>query len=743
MIVDMMTPEFLSRLDGLRKTSRGWRACCPAHDDRNPSLDIAVGDDGRLLLKCRSRGCSAEAIVSAVGCKTADLFATPSRTPLATKPPNETKARGAAGQRGYASIEAAVGAFIGRRDILASRTTPAVYEYRSGGGAFWIVRYDFDPPCDGQRKTFRPYHMAAGHVVDGDPPGALPLYKIEEATRLADRDSVPILVIEGEKDVDQALSLGWPATTSAHGSNSAKKTDWSRLAGRRVCILPDHDDAGEHYADDVIELLGELHPRPTVSTARVPVDSIGADLTDWIETLGDGIDAHGAISELVESAEPIPYDDRGGLVDAPRRWVPFPVDELPVALRNFVRSASDAVGCDPALVALPVLSVCASAVGRSRMIELKRSWHEPSILWTAIIADSGCKKTPAMRVALRPLKVAQDLGFDALSGEQTPVPRFIVSDTTAEALCRLLSENPRGLLIAKDELSGWIANFDRYSNGRGGGDVAFWLSAHNAESVLVDRKADASGPVRAASATVSVTGGIQPGTFVRALTDQHRQNGLLARMLLAWPPKRTHRWSDRSIPEDVERAYGNVISKLLRLHCVQREGDAFAPVSMPLTSEALTEWVRFYDEHAERIAQAAGDAASMMAKLEGAAARLALVVHCVRSVSEPDVSPDEVDAGSVRAGVAIAEWFADEAERCYGLFEETDGDRQDRELVDWIVSRGGSVTARELQGGIRRYRASGAAASALDRLADAGVGVWQTPSPTARGGPPRRAFVLV
>ncbi len=56
-----------------RKTAGGFVACCPAHDDGEPSLSGRVGDDGRVLMRCHA-GCSAEAIVGAVGMTLADLY---------------------------------------------------------------------------------------------------------------------------------------------------------------------------------------------------------------------------------------------------------------------------------------------------------------------------------------------------------------------------------------------------------------------------------------------------------------------------------------------------------------------------------------------------------------------------------------------------------------------------------------------------------------------------------------------
>ena len=65
--------EFLGKFEGVQKSGGGWVARCPAHGDDNPSLSIARGEDGRWLVHCHA-GCSAEAVVSAVGLKMADLM---------------------------------------------------------------------------------------------------------------------------------------------------------------------------------------------------------------------------------------------------------------------------------------------------------------------------------------------------------------------------------------------------------------------------------------------------------------------------------------------------------------------------------------------------------------------------------------------------------------------------------------------------------------------------------------------
>jgi putative DNA primase/helicase len=67
------TGDFLKRLDRVTVSGKGWKARCPAHDDTTPSLSIAEGDDGRILVWCFA-GCAAKEITSALGLRLADLM---------------------------------------------------------------------------------------------------------------------------------------------------------------------------------------------------------------------------------------------------------------------------------------------------------------------------------------------------------------------------------------------------------------------------------------------------------------------------------------------------------------------------------------------------------------------------------------------------------------------------------------------------------------------------------------------
>jgi hypothetical protein len=167
-------------------------------------------------------------------------------------------------------------------------------------------------------------------------------------------------------------------------------------------------------------------------------------------------------------------------------------------------------------------------------------------------------------------------------------------------------------------------------------------------------------------------------------------------------------------------------------------------VLVRLTPEAKTAWKAYYNAHAVEQADLTGDMAAAWSKLEEYAARLAMVVHFVRWANDDSklTNANIVDEASMSAGIILAKWFKHEARRVYALLDESDVERDQRRLVDWIGRKGGTVTAREVQQGCRWLKEPGAAETALEELAKARRGAWRDAPTTAKGGRPARAFVL-
>jgi hypothetical protein len=444
-----------------------------------------------------------------------------------------------------------------------------------------------------------------------------------------------------------------------------------------------------------------------------------------------------------------------GRLVLPDPYAPFPVEALPRPLGAFVREGADALGCDTAYLALPCLAVCAGAIGNSRALRLKRTWTEPVGVWSVIVGESGTLKTPAWALAIAPLRTAQRKLVDEhkrelkqwrdqdQNGERPTLSRVLCSDVTVESLAMILEDNPRGLLVSRDEMSGWLGSFKRYKSQGASSDLPNWLEMYQAGTVNVDRKTGDRKHVFVERALVSVTGGIQPRTLARCLTEEHFEAGLAARLLMAWPDRVPKAWTEAEISEATQERYGLLVDRLLGLSMRSLPDGGKAPNRLLLSAEAKRLWVRFYDEWAQEQAAAEGELAACLSKLEGYAARLALLHHVVTMLDLDASDERDVGAASVEAGIALTRWFAAEARRIYSTLTEGDAMRDTRRLVTWIRSRKGCVTARELQrSNSRRYASSEDAENTLDGLVQNGFGRWEDGPPPPAGGHRIRAFVL-
>jgi len=70
----MTIENILTRLSKVRKSHRGYKACCPVHNDKNPSMSITETDDGKVLIHCFSCGARGTDVVEALGLPNSELF---------------------------------------------------------------------------------------------------------------------------------------------------------------------------------------------------------------------------------------------------------------------------------------------------------------------------------------------------------------------------------------------------------------------------------------------------------------------------------------------------------------------------------------------------------------------------------------------------------------------------------------------------------------------------------------------
>lgn len=471
-------------------------------------------------------------------------------------------------------------------------------------------------------------------------------------------------------------------------------------------------------------------------------------------------------------------ENGGSLGSPPPRLVyqRFPTGALPGVLARFVSVSSRAIGCDPALIALPALAAVATAIGTSRRLFIKNGWKAPSILWTAVVGESGSAKTPAYNAAMRPLfnrhaRAIQDFESERAKFEeqyawwerrsaewkragkqsldQPPVKpnepklrREIVSDITVEALAVVLKNSPRGVLLGCDELSSLFGSFGRYKSGGGGGDASHYLSMYSGQHITVDRRTANPPTLFVRNASLSMTGGIQPGILKKSLGSEHIENGLAARFLMAMPPRRAKVWTEDDVPAGVERSYERLIDQLFQMEGQAKDDGSIDPKLVYLSAEAKAEWTDYYNSHGKKQIQLSGALAAAWSKLEETVARLALIFHLVRVASkDPTIeNPDRVDPKSIQSAIRMAEWFKNEARRVYGKLTQGEESAARDRLVELIEKQGGTIVPWRLAQ-IKGIRTDDALAL-LQELVKHGIGRWEWIESGPQGGRPKQEFAL-
>lgn len=400
------------------------------------------------------------------------------------------------------------------------------------------------------------------------------------------------------------------------------------------------------------------------------------------------------------------------LPPAPAPYLPPPLDLLPIVLRDYVQASAACLDVSESYIFQPLLSALAAHIGNSRSILLKPGYVEPPVIWTGIIGPSGSLKSPAIasgclasmeleRELRRQNKEANERYEDQIADweitnkklrgskpEKPGLGRHVTDDLTIEVLADLLTANPRGLLIRKDELSQWFASFDQYRSGKGS-DVGRWLSLHTGVFFAVDRRSD-NRHYTIFDPRVSINGGIQPKTLRRVLTEDFFERGLPARFLFDYPPPdRPHQWTEATVPEKLIAEVLQLFERLWLLTPRQDNSHAI-PEEVTLTPEAKEIFVAFYNAtfRTARVSDEREEAA--WAKLPGQSARLALVGQLAHDADATAISGEVMQAACKLAGR-----FGHEAARIYSELSETEPVRERRELVEFIQKRGGSVTVRD------------------------------------------------
>jgi hypothetical protein len=409
----------------------------------------------------------------------------------------------------------------------------------------------------------------------------------------------------------------------------------------------------------------------------------------------------------------------------------FPADVFPPHLSGWLDRASRGAGTLVDHIAVPMLGVTSSLIGKARRIRASTSWIEPATLWTCIVGESGTRKTPGFNAIRRTLdqieadnqpqhreahishearkeKVKAELHQwrkrceKAVAEKKEPPPMpmeavdpgdFIwpsiyVSDSTIARLARLCIVRPRGMLQIRDELAGLMASIKQQAGGR-----AFYLESWDGGKFVVERVDDKRALV-VPNLLVGVVGGFQPDKLSSAFKGD--QDGLYARFLYGWPGTPEYA-SLTDVIEEVDPEFKSLMTKFIRLPAEDSSGEFEARI-VPLSAEARTEFegYRIFVDRTKRGLE--GREAEWLSKSETHALRLAGTLAYLSWAGLGSLKgmagitalmePNEVDRRSMTdAAMLMREYFWPHARAALRLIGQTERHAHARRTLRWIRTR--------------------------------------------------------
>lgn len=403
---------------------------------------------------------------------------------------------------------------------------------------------------------------------------------------------------------------------------------------------------------------------------------------------------------------------------------PLPLDLFPGRWPRWIARAAAAAGAPPDYVACALLPVVGAAIGNARWASPWDGWKHPPVVNVACVGLPSAGKSPAINAVAEPMAALEaDLNEDfeermrewrtarqeakerriaweaevkeAVKRGTAPPPeplgarepdqpwkrRTCSTDPTMEAARDLSAANPRGLLLHRDELAGWIAGMDAYGNAKAGAARAFWLQAYEGSRWTADRVKDGDNARDVPHLTWAIVGGIQPDRLATLLLHGD-DDGLSARFIYCWPEPS----EDISDPPNGAALPFAVKERLRRLRELPMPGDK--PSILPFTAEAIDalQDARRTEKQMER--EASGLFLSWLGKLPGMAVRLSLVFLYLDWLEQPPGTPEPeaVDLDAIaRALGFLFDYAVPMARRAFGEAALPEAERDARRLARWLL----------------------------------------------------------
>jgi hypothetical protein len=410
----------------------------------------------------------------------------------------------------------------------------------------------------------------------------------------------------------------------------------------------------------------------------------------------------------------------------PLPWSMQPVKSLdenliPSPLRGWLIDTAERMQIPPDFSVAAAIVALGSIIGRGCGIHPRQhdDWLVTPNLWGCGVGRPSMMKTPAISAAFQPIDLLEqdaknhhvasmaEFNFDMLvrdeaeksfkvlvkksisSGDSEAIERlknqyctdqctyntapvrrrFTTSDSTPEKICHLLNENPRGILIKRDELIGWLASLDR--EGRENSRSLYLESWNGTGRYSYDTIKD--GTIDVEALCLSVFGAVTPGRLASYIYQANKggagDDGLMQRFQLAVWPDAPSDWQliDR-YPDTTEknRAYAIFSALAGAIPGAETTGNADIPALRfdPDAQLVFNDWLQELENRLRKTEGLTPALESHLAKYRSLMPSLALIYHLV-DVVDGTTPPGPVSVRAAEMSAGMCEYLESHALRIY------------------------------------------------------------------------------
>lgn len=263
----------------------------------------------------------------------------------------------------------------------------------------------------------------------------------------------------------------------------------------------------------------------------------------------------------------------------------------------------------------------------------------------------------------------------ALEAPRPPVrKRYKTNDVTVEKLHELSSENPRCILVFRDELVGLLTNWGKPGHES---DRATFLEAWEGTGSFTSDRIG-RGTTDTPNLCVSILGGIQPGkltAYLNQAADPLQNDGLMQRFqVLVYPDEPVWKMVDESPDYEARNRAFRVMEELAGMSFLAYGAEQDDQDDRPyfrFSDEAQELFYRWYEDlHLNKIPNAYPLMAEHLSKYRSLMPSLALIFHLIDVADDPYKS-GPVSAEATTLAIKWCEYLESHALRIYGLVEDT------------------------------------------------------------------------